>query len=170
MATLTDFVTAEDSVVVRWEGRLRDRVDAEDVVLGTTDGSLVYCSETGRLGALPRDHVAAVESEVRTEVEYDLEDYRLIVGGGAALAAASFLLAVLAPSGWVALVLLVGTAAGLWAVEHGWRNREDYDGFGRRETEVERVVVTVDDGSRREFRFPTGDRAGAQLSRFVQGN
>lgn len=168
MPTLTDFVSPEESLLVRWEGTHRDGDGTTDVAVGTTDRSLVFCSEAGRFGVLPREHVSAVESRPETRVEYDLEDYRLFVGAGVTLAAVTFLGAVLASSGLLALGWLSLTVAGLWLAEHGWTNREAYDGVRRLESEVERVVVRTDAGDRHEFRFPAGDRAGAQLSRFVR--
>lgn len=168
MPALTDFVSAEESVLVRWEGTLRDRGDARDVVVGTTDRSLVFCSETGRVGVFPREHVSSVECRTTTLVEYDFEDYRLFVGGGAALSVATFVGGILTSSGLLALLLLLGTGAGLWLVEHGWRNREAYDGVERFETEVEAVVVHTDAGERLEFLFPADAGAGTELGQFVR--
>jgi len=170
MSTLTDYVSPEESVLVRWEGSLRDHGGSEEVVVGTTDRCVVFCSETGRFGVLPREHVSAVESSVLTRVQYDLEDYRLVMGGGAGLAVTSFLGGVLAPSAILALVLLLFTGGGLWLVEYGWRNREDYDGVDRVESEVEELVVHTDAGTSQTFVFPADDRAGAELSRFVRTN
>lgn len=167
MSTLTDFVSPDESVLVRWEGTLLDGVN-EDVVLGTTDDSVVFCSETGRFGLFPRDHVSSVESEAETVVDYDFEDYRLFVGGGALLFVTTFVAGILVSSGLLALVLLLAATGGLWLVEHGWRNRERYDGLERRVSEVERVVVHTDAGVRTEFLFPAEDRIGAELSKFVR--
>lgn len=170
MSTLRDFVSAEESVLVRWEGTYREGNGVTDVAVGTTDRCLVFCSETDSFGVLPREHVSSVESQVESRVEYDLEDYRLVVGGGGALAATTFLGAVLAPSGLVALGLLLFTVSGLWLAEYGWQNREEYDGVERLESEIERVVVRTDAGDRHEFRFPAEDRAGAELSKFVRAD
>lgn len=168
MPTLTDFVPAEESVLVRWEGALRDGNGSEEVVLGTTDHSLVFCSETGRFGVYPRDHVSAVESRVRTETRYDGVDYRLVVGGGSVLTVAAFAGAVVVNSSALALALVLVAAAGVWVADHGWRNREAFDGIERTESKVERVTVRTDDGVRREFVFPVEDRAAARLGEFVQ--
>lgn len=168
MSTLTDFVSTEDSVPVRWEGTLRDSGGATDVVLGTTDDSLVFYSENGRFGLFPREHVSSVESEANTVVEYDVDDYRLFVGAGAFLSVVTFFGGILTSSGGLALVLLLTAAAGLWLVEHGWRNRGEYEGFRRQESDVERVVVHTDAGVRTEFLFPAEARAGPEISRFLR--
>lgn len=168
MSTLTDFVSAEESVLVRWEGTLRDDGAGTDVVLGTTDSSLVYCSDAGEFGLYPRDHVSAVESETVTVVEYGFEDHRLALGGGAVLSVGGFLGGILVSSGLLALLLLLVATGGLWLVERGWRHRDEFDGFDRTESEVERVVVHTDAGVTRTFTFPAETRAGAELSRFVR--
>lgn len=155
-------------MLVRWEGAIRDASGETDVVVGTTDRCVVYCSDGGRFGLLPREHVSAVESETARIVEYDLQDYRLVVVVGAILAASGFLGGVLAASGLLSLVLLLAASGGLWLAEHGWRHREAYDGVGRRVADVERVVLHADGGARTEFLFPADARAGADLSRFVR--
>lgn len=167
MSTLTDFVSEEESVLVRWEGSIRDGGRPADVVLGTTDDSVVFCSESGRFGLFPRAHVSAVECETGTVVEYDLVDYRLFVGGGALLSVTTFLGGILVTSGLASLVLLLTATVGLWLIEHGWRNRERYGVLDRRVAEVERVVVNTDAGVRTEFQFPAEADAGTELGRFV---
>lgn len=168
MSTLSDFVSAEESVLVRWEGILRDGGTSTDVVLGTTDRCVVFCSETGHFGLFPREHVSSVESRIETVAAYDLEDYRLFVGGGAALSIITFLGGIVTASGMLALVLFLLTCGGLWLIEHGWRNREAYDGLERQLSQIEQVVLHTDAGTRTEFHFPAEARAGAELTRFVR--
>lgn len=168
MSTTTDVVSADESMLARWEGTLRVDGRSTDAVLGTTDHCVVFRSETGRFGLFPRDHVSAVESESGTVVEYDLEDYRLFVGGGALLSTTAFIGGVLVSSGLLSLVLLLIVPGGLWLIEHGWRNRDEYDGVERSVSDVERVVVHTDGGVRTEFLFPADVRAGAELGRFVR--
>jgi hypothetical protein len=167
MSTVTEFGTTEEAGVERWTGTIRDRGTGRNVVLETDGGSVRFQTASGRSATVPGEHVSAVESAVRTSVEYDLEDYRLVVGGGAAVAALAFVGAVLAASSLLTLALVLVVGAGLWTVEYGWRNRESYDGFDWEANEVECVVLYTDAGQWWEFRFPVEDRAGDELRRFV---
>lgn len=169
MSTVTDVRSAEEAVGDRWTGTILDAGASREVVLETTGDCVTYRSATGRSGTVPSDHVSVVESEVRTSVEYRLQDHRVVVGAGAGLAALAFAGAVLATSALLTLGLVVLTSGGLWTAERGWRNRDEYDGFERRTSEVERVVLYTDAGRRLEFRFPVEDDAGADLRRFVHG-
>ncbi len=163
MPTLPD-----ESVRVRWQGELRNGHGNEDVVLGTTDRCIVFRSETGRRGTFPRNHVSTIESEVRTETEYEGLDYRLLVGGGAVLSTLSFLGAILVGSGLAALFFVLVGVGGLRLADFGWKHREEYDGIERIENEVERITVHSDGGARREFVLPVDEHVGARLSEFVR--
>ncbi|PSP81619.1 hypothetical protein BRC81_01300 [Halobacteriales archaeon QS_1_68_20] len=158
----------DESVRVRWRGELRNGHGSEDVVLGTTDRCIVFRSETGRHGTFPRDHVSTIESEVRTETEYEGLDYRLLVGGGALLSTLSFLGAILAGSGAAALFFVLLGVGGLRLADFGWKHREEYDGIERVENEVERITVHTDSGARRQFVLPVEEGVGARLSEFVR--
>ena len=158
----------DELIIHRWEGMLRGESGREAVVLATTGECLVFRSEGGRSGVLRYEHVGAVESRMQADVGYDGVDWRAVVGGGAALATLSFLGAVLAPWSSLALLLVVIAVAGVWLVEHGWHNRETYDGFERIEAEVEHVTVRSADGTTREFVFPGDERVGERLVALVR--
>lgn len=157
----------DESIIHRWEGMLRGESGREPVVLATTGECLVFRSEGGRFGVLRHEQVSAVESRVQADVGYDGVDWRAVVGGGGALAVLAFLAAVLVPWSWLALVLVVVAVAGVWLIEHGWRNRETYDGFERIEAEVEHVTVRSADETRREFVFPGDDEVGRRIAALV---
>lgn len=161
-------IPGDESMVHRWEGALRSDVGREAVVLGATEKCLVFRSDGGQYGVLRYEHVSAVDSRVRTDVGYDGLDWRAVVGGGTALAMLAFLGAVIAPWSSLALVLVVIAVVGVWLVEHGWHNRETYDGFERIEAEVEHVTVRSADGTSREFVFPGDDEVGQQLVALVR--
>jgi hypothetical protein len=168
MPALREYVPPNESVRARWEGTHRNGGGVTDVVVGTTENSLVFHAESARFGLLPREHVSSVESHVETRVRYGLDDHRLYVAGGVALAVVTFVGAVVASPWLLSLILLAGTCAGLWLVERGWRHRESYDGFRRLESDVELVVVRTDAGDHHEFQFPADERAGAEIGTFVR--
>ena len=157
-----------ESIIHRWVGMLRGDSGREAVVLAVTGECLVFRSEGGRSGVLRHKHVSAVEARMRADVGYDGVDWRAVVGGGAALAALSFLGAVLVPWSSLALVLVVVAVAGVWLIEHGWHNRETYDGFERIEAEVEHVTVRSADGTTREFVFSGDEGVGERLVALVR--
>jgi len=168
MPSLSDSVEPDESVRVSWEGSLREDARQEQVALGTTDRCLVFRSESGRIGTIPREHVSSVESRVETRVDYVGNDYRLMVGGGGGAAALALLAALASGSGLLALVLTALAVGSLWLAEHGWRNREQFDGIDRVESTVELVTVRTSDGTRREFVIPVENRAGARINEFVR--
>ena len=158
----------DEPIIYQWEGMLRGDSGREAVVLATTGECLVFRSDGGRFGVLRHEHVSAVESRIQADVGYDGVDWRAVVGGGGALAVLAFLAAVLAPWSWLALLLVVIAVVGLWLIEHGWRNRETYDGFERIEAEVEHVTLRSADETTREFVFPGDEGVGQRLVALVR--
>lgn len=150
-----------------WTGRLSDGWRARPTVLGATDRRLVWLDAEGAFGALPYDHVSAVEARREVATDYEGLDYRLVVGGGGLLALLGFVAAVLAGSGLLAMALVLASVGGVGVAEHGWRNRESYDGVRRVETERRRLVVRTTDGRDRRFAVRADAGVDAELGRLV---
>ena len=163
------YLAAGETLRRRWTGTLRDG-DIETGVVGATDRRLLFCSDAGTFWDVAYDHVSAVESRASTRTTIEGLDYRALVGGGATLSVAGFVGAISASSGFVALALVIMLVGGLVLAEHGWKYRDEYDGFVRRTRPLQRVTLTTTAGQQFSVEVFTTEALGAELGTLVRAS
>lgn len=165
---LSEYLSEDEPVRGRWEGTLPLPCGETPAEIGATDRRLVCLSEEGHFRDVDYDDIAAIETRPVERIVVRGNDYRLVVAAGALACALSLAGAVVVPSGFVALLLVLCSVAGLVVVEHGLRYRDVYDGFER--VRAERTAVTVFARGADEHRFAVGTGGiDGELSRIVRG-
>ena len=163
------YLAAGETLRRRWNGAIRDG-GVEPGVVCATDRRLLFCAAGGTFWDVAYDHVSAFESRASTRTTIEGLDYRALVGGGAALSVVGFVGAIGASSGVLALVLVVMLVCGLVITEHGWKHRDEYDGFVRRTRPLQRVTLTTSAGHRFSVEVFTTEPLGADLGKLVRAS
>ncbi len=137
-------------------------------VVGATDRRLVFLTASERFRDLRYDDIRSIESRTESRLRLENHDYRLIVGGGAFLALVSFVGAIGASSGLMALALVVLTAAGLGVADYGVKRREEFDQLRIAEYPVQVIVITDGDGETQHVEIPGNRPIDTDLSRVIR--
>ena len=163
------YLAAGETLRRRWTGTLRDG-GIETGVVCATDRRLLFCSDAGTFWDVAYDHVSAVESRSSTRTTIEGLDYRALVGGGATLSVVGFVGAIGASSGFLALALVVLLVCGLVIAEHGWKHRDEYDGFVRHTQPLQRVTLSTTAGQHFSVEVFTTESLGADLGTLVRAS
>lgn len=162
------YLSDGESIQSRRIGRMGVAAEQEDGVIGVTDRRLVFRSDEGAFRDISYDSIRSIEAHDETRLRVANYDYRLVVGGSAAVAVLAFAGAIGTSSGLFALLLVMLAVAGIGGADYGLKHREEYDGLELVEHTVRVVVLTTEDGNTERIELSAGDEFETKLSQLAR--
>lgn len=162
------YLSDGESILSRRVGRMGVAAEQADGVIAATDRRLVFRSDDGAFREIRYDSIRSIEAHDETRLKVANHDYRLVVGGSAAVAVLAFAGAIGTSSGLFALVLVMLAVAGIGGADYGLKRREEYDGLELAEHTVRVVVLTTEDGSTERIELSAGDEFETKLSQLAR--